>query len=115
MRISDWSSDVCSSDLGLDPKTHFYRPQNSPKATPTLTRLYPKTHFSGQFYLVFFGFKAPLILNLRRIFDTEDQKSVVEEKSDDVRVDIGGSRIFENQTMRTVTVDERILLYAQPN
>src|SRR3546814_1620493 len=77
MRISDWSSDVCSSDLrqflklpdggwggdtpnltvdlaatptltGLDPKTHFYRPQNSPKATPTLTRLDPKTHFSGR-------------------------------------------------------------------
>src|SRR3546814_13061612 len=64
---------------GLDPKTHFYRPQNSPNATPTLTRLDPKTHFSGHFFLVFCGFEAPYILNLRSIFESEHNRGVVGE------------------------------------
>src|SRR3546814_16952308 len=34
MRISDWSSDVCSSDLGL-----FHRPGRQPNRSQHLTRL----------------------------------------------------------------------------
>src|SRR3546814_9682289 len=37
MRISDWSSDVCSSDLGLDPAPHA--DQGHDAAVPQLRRL----------------------------------------------------------------------------
>src|SRR3546814_16443857 len=90
MRISDWSSDVCSSDLhgrwcpgSLKPRGRF-RPGRTPR-TPTATG-------AGG---------APPSRNLRsrerHRGGSEDRKSVEEGKSVSIRVDLGGRRILKNK------------------
>src|SRR3546814_6391385 len=82
MRISDWSSDVCSSDLGVR-----FRPP-------------PPPGLAGEVALVAEPTK-PLGCRLRgagfdsvRLHHSADRKSVVSGKSVSVRVDLGGRRIF---------------------
>src|SRR3546814_3708919 len=61
MRISDWSSDVCSSDLGA--------PKNAPTQKPILRDQHPRppgsaiVHFEGDFarFLIYRGDKAKAI------------------------------------------------------
>src|SRR3546814_8828147 len=38
MRISDWSSDVCSSDLGRDTKRHFNKTVRTPQFAPKILK-----------------------------------------------------------------------------
>src|SRR3546814_21004339 len=81
MRISDWSSDVCSSDLGA-PKV---------RAMEIIDALEPTKRgpYAGVVgYLDFSG-------NI----DT-DRKSVVSGKSVSVRVDLGGRRIIKKKKDR---------------
>src|SRR3546814_16299971 len=112
MRISDWSSDVCSSDLGSN--TEPGCTQRSPakrarkrsrrwvqrmvKASPRLTcfigggiRTYP-TRLASLF--------SPSVVSA-------DRKSVVSGKSVSVRVDLGGSRIIKKKKQR-ITQNKRV-------
>src|SRR3546814_12391412 len=86
MRISDWSSDVCSSDLlGLGA---FYcrRRFNSQKRSLLASNMIQWQHC----------FCAPISQSL-----ASDRKSVVEGKSVSVRVDLGGRRIIKKKNKHT--------------
>src|SRR3546814_19391994 len=100
MRISDWSSDVCSSDLGLailrriaglGGRRHHYPP------VPALLASQP-----GQVGGIERSAKAALPVRAadadpgRRI-RCLDRQSVVSGKSASVRVDLGGRRITKKQ------------------
>src|SRR3546814_20870598 len=96
MRISDWSSDVCSSDLHWAPTTttllistvlHGKRKsgiQTGRTAVPSQTWLQPAA-FAAFFRSPASGLSAA------------DRKSVVSGKSVSVRVDIGGRRIIKKK------------------
>src|SRR3546814_9821941 len=49
MRISDWSSDVCSSDLRVDdkPRLHPFLPRHARRAAAGGDRAWPPTHRNG--------------------------------------------------------------------
>src|SRR3546814_18921910 len=104
MRISDWSSDVCSSDLNNRPATVGARPPRSTPASPVITATAccdtPSTKHSRH---------RPVrqIKEVPRDDETddenrglplapaqgdEDRKRVVMGKSVSVRVDLGGRR-----------------------
>src|SRR3546814_20044392 len=106
MRISDWSSDVCSSDLGADQAVTvgssiaFDSPCGTWKCAPT-GRLIPCTSATELFEKAIPACVAPSIiapraaasigsLHTRRRLG--DRKSVVSGKSVSVRVDLGGPR-----------------------
>src|SRR3546814_17396088 len=78
MRISDWSSDVCSSDLhgGIDPAIESIR---------EIIGLNPVGH-------------------LDNLLVGEDRKSVVKGKSVSVRVDLGGRGIITKKTHTTYII-----------
>src|SRR3546814_11931204 len=85
MRISDWSSDVCSSDLAFD--FGMALPQR-------LARL-PRDQISERILLA-----AHDIGEAARSLHPEgqrDRKSVVKGKSVSVRVDLGGRRSIKNK------------------
>src|SRR3546814_14601297 len=95
MRISDWSSDVCSSDLEPPAKTDtaatseaanpLFTASTLPFAYPPFDKIHDE-HFVP-------AFEKGM---------AEDRKSVVEGKSVSVRVDLGGRRILKkkNNSMR---------------
>src|SRR3546814_11102922 len=89
MRISDWSSDVCSSDLF----------KGNASAHPT------REH-SAQFHLQSGGRcrddgnHACRCSSVSRSHRTRDRKSVVYGKSVSVRVDLGGRRIIKKKNRR---------------
>src|SRR3546814_13008033 len=94
MRISDWSSDVCSSDLAVrlprppHQEAQFPRPvdpahqRRRPRARPDLLPVYER-HQAGWY----------------RARPQGDRKSVVSGKSVSVRVDLGGCRILKKKTI----------------
>src|SRR3546814_17506556 len=104
MRISDWSSDVCSSYLGdgRQRKPVFSRPAAAPLCAETRQRrvfgrgrdrqarqqLRQSDRARGGRTMT--GVSAPA----RR---TLDRQGVVEGKRESVRVDLGVSRIFQNK------------------
>src|SRR3546814_20831072 len=111
MRISDWSSDVCSSDLGL---MYTYLIKRLLMVIPTLL---------GAAILVFFlmrmipgdvcqlkpagsgAFFDQRSLDICRLeLGLDDRKSVVSGKSVSVRVDLGGRRILKKQNQTTYTM-----------
>src|SRR3546814_9989033 len=85
MRISDWSSDVCSSDLLLDPCLHLAFRQGALEAVDRLAVAEGIDR----------GNRLDLEL-LRQLRAAVDRKSVVEGKSVAVRVDLGGRRLIKN-------------------
>src|SRR3546814_20045862 len=88
MRISDWSSDVCSSDLILDQRLGRARrwQRVNPVHHGTICR--PR----------YVEVAADALDEYRDQYDHEDRKSVVSGKSVSVRVDIGGRRIIKKQS-----------------
>src|SRR3546814_21072084 len=106
MRISDWSSDVCSSDLSEDDRkasiaavadgtVDVITSSHDPRG-PEDKRLPFADAAPGMA-----GAETLLALSLNLV--REDRKSVVEGKSVSVRVDLGGRRIItqtNNQTIR---------------
>src|SRR3546814_20132393 len=86
LRISDWSSDVCSSDLLRSNRTEPVGPVPSPPIA-LFFRL-----FGGKKVL---AVPAQLAMGIYRLFP--DRKRVVEGKSVSVRVDLGGRRIIKNK------------------
>src|SRR3546814_18566018 len=112
MRISDWSSDVCSSDLELQQhpplsKTGIAQKwlcplifSNSPRpirrtsssGKSRIWGLAPKSLDTGRLSQSV-GSKLPTKMNRQ----SRDRKSVVSGKSVSVRVDLGGGRIIQKK------------------
>src|SRR3546814_12201233 len=94
MRISDWSSDVCSSDLTL------------PVAVPGLASALALIvswgtvrGLRGSLWFIVIGhvlFTLPFMVRAARA--SIDRKSVVSGQSGSVRVDLGGGRIIKKHT-----------------
>src|SRR3546814_11972874 len=107
MRISDWSSDVCSSDLFIRAGT----PEQVERQSVALDSLHTTTveHFrslaraaGAEHYIRDSGYL--FVYESEATFAREDRKSVGEGKSVSVRVDIGGRRhIKKNQDRRNHT------------
>src|SRR3546814_17684960 len=106
MRISDWSSDVCSSDL--PPST---RPDGRPLAVPTPGSSGPVQR-TGTFPSRAMGASSTIapLLSCGRYWTkfacgngakAKDRKSVVEGTRVLVRVDFGGRRILQQTTTNT--------------
>src|SRR3546814_18175154 len=86
MRISDWSSDVCSSDLSRRASPLHYRNRRvraRNAATPRRSSVFPPPRPPQ---------REP----------GQDRKSVVSGKSVSVRVDLGGGRIIKKKTKISV-------------
>src|SRR3546814_16187904 len=83
MRISDWSSDVCSSDLPLSPA-------KSARKSPLPVRKQPSSSPSIAARASASPISQPTITS------EQDRKSVVWGKSGSVRVDLGGRRNIKN-------------------
>src|SRR3546814_16237776 len=94
MRISDWSSDVCSSDLGEGDPGAAPRVLDDGATVPEApVRLRRLDH--GKRHAVLHAAGGILALQLHEA--TGDRKSVVSGKSVSVRVDLGGSRIIKKK------------------
>src|SRR3546814_15461103 len=100
MRISDWSSDVCSSDL------HLFRPTGAARAevawrkapgpvgravSGLLGTRHAREHASRAGYARAVGTPIP----------RPDRKSVVEGKRGSVRVDCGGRRLIKKKNKQS--------------
>src|SRR3546814_18681036 len=103
MRISDWSSDVCSSDLSarlLDISSYDEAGAAAIEAITQAARNLPSDgwlarHGEGDP----FGPIARMLAEVRgtALARARDRKSVVEGKSVSVRVDLGGRRNITNK------------------
>src|SRR3546814_19077101 len=94
MRISDWSSDVCSSDLIFPANNfgHFHpMPRQPLKHAGLLGDASPQK-----------GVAAGMFNTHGKVATTVDRKSVVWGKSVSVRVDLGGRRIIKKKKMKRV-------------
>src|SRR3546814_17533153 len=101
MRISDWSSDVCSSDLGV---SHRYAED---VALPDEFESGPVEDISAEI-LLRPGGPSPTEPTIFRVpadmLVCKDRKSVVLGKSVSVRVDLGGRRIINKKKKQTTKV-----------
>src|SRR3546814_11092490 len=87
MRISDWSSDVCSSDLGFEPGAHLCLGDAVRAGWPAGARPGDGHHAPvGRRFGFAPGRQGPA---------AEDRKSVVLGKSVSVRVDLGCRRFLK--------------------
>src|SRR3546814_13160599 len=99
MRISDWSSDVCSSDLVLGVAYRSQVQQHAeaePRARHRRLAVVDVPHRVLQAPLVL----AVVGLQVREVVvdrARKDRKSVVSGKSVSVRVDLGGRRILKKK------------------
>src|SRR3546814_20407646 len=121
MRISDWSSDVCSSDLGYnwfkDPDRPWANvrvdlcPQSAPCSgvgdSVSLLRLGDKTRAADANLIPILDRALPADIWARRK-GIVDRKSVVEGKSVSVGVDIGGRRIMKKKNNKLTTTNIRV-------
>src|SRR3546814_13907278 len=107
MRISDWSSDVCSSDLALKAEDHLFEVADGEQgARPIAVCAFAREEFLGKP-----RDDRPLReVGVLRLIDqdmlgrlvelvAQDRKSVVKGKSVSVRVDLGGRRIIKKKTI----------------
>src|SRR3546814_19551931 len=111
MRISDWSSDVCSSDLTYCMKkfAHLLEERGVPwdRNDPLQSRV-------GK-YVKALEAEREIREITRRIIKSADRKSVVEGKSVSVGVDLGGHRIIKkknkttNKSMNYYMIEERYI------
>src|SRR3546814_14971628 len=124
MRISDWSSDVCSSDLSInDPSgtiTVASRLPRVPKWTATVSpefnvflpnegRVTLRADYSYKSTMAADAENTPelfsgnvTLVNASLTYSAPgDRKSVVEGKSVSVRLDLGGRRIIQKKTKKT--------------
>src|SRR3546814_20350426 len=99
MRISDWSSDVCSSDLTaaraarITPAVAKGRPSKNPPALPP--RFLPSVVWERLRAIIK---QVAAALNRSKVLLPGDRKSVGSGKSVSVRVDQGGRRIIKKKT-----------------
>src|SRR3546814_19132242 len=109
MRISDWSSDVCSSDLFAAERAWLLIRMGEPVVARSLIQDVDTGNYTPKLLQV--AMQAALatgdpagLCPLGDVIDryddhTADRKSVVEGKSVSVRVDIGGRRLIKNTTV----------------
>src|SRR3546814_21092643 len=101
MRISDWSSDVCSSDLLLVPQAlQPHRRYLERNRREQLVQRLPLPErivgwVFGELVPPWHQFQADRLRVIGR--RTEDRQSVVKGKSVSVRVNIGGGRIIQKK------------------
>src|SRR3546814_12521838 len=96
MRISDWSSDVCSSDLEADRRDHGWKKAGSSFRSERRSWMEAKRRRCCKDTAAFkvgFGRTGTQLLR----FAPEDRKSVVEGKRVSVRVDLGGRRSIKKK------------------
>src|SRR3546814_13519375 len=101
MRISDWSSDVCSSDLEADAhwQVSKYRGQNANMhACEALLAAYEAT--GAAHFLERAATLAEHMTRRQAALAGGDRKSVVSGKSVSVRVDLGGRRSIKKKSNR---------------
>src|SRR3546814_16577046 len=98
MRISDWSSDVCSSDLG----------PHIPDISDNLDNVGTTSYMSREGVIAMVAQARNADAGVRRLVASEvtevlgrDRKSVVWGKSVSVRVDLGGRHIINNKNYAT--------------
>src|SRR3546814_11462159 len=91
MRISDWSSDVCSSDLRRGERVRPLAAQRGEKGK----RIGDEGGFAGLAAMRDGGEEGGVG------FDEQDRKSVVEGKRVSVRVDLGGRRSITKKNTNT--------------
>src|SRR3546814_16648460 len=104
MRISDWSSDVCSSDLG------GYTRADLPLAAPAEATVWIEDIASdGPSSVLEIGDACvpPHRLRMAGGYD-EDRKRAVQGKSVSVLVDLGGCGIIKKQTTLTTVVQNKL-------
>src|SRR3546814_15768050 len=114
MRISDWSSDVCSSDLGQElaaeaapARGRKPRAARLHAASPAVTmrRMHRFAFITLLLLVSSLAQAAQPVATVRVGFDRDgvpsDRKSVVEGKSVSVRVDLGGRRIIQKKQKQT--------------
>src|SRR3546814_14835657 len=90
MRISDWSSDVCSSDLGACSARSWLQSASISSATRVARPV--KVPWPNSMCLIS---TVTLLSGATRL--KADRKSVVSGKSVSVRVDLGGRRNFKKK------------------
>src|SRR3546814_19845232 len=116
MRISDWSSDVCSSDLALAPAAKMRR------GGASVVKARIATATAKQRPLTIPSHPARVAGILRSVSASRslhdwrslppisgangDRKSGVEGTSVSVRVDLGGRRRIKNKKQQTISIDE---------
>src|SRR3546814_17900558 len=93
MRISDWSSDVCSSDLNIDVFLFFTLGLGHQRA---LGALCGNLQLHGSQDFIRRGQVTDLVTQYLHA-PVGDRTSVVEGKSVSVSVDLGGRRIFHKK------------------
>src|SRR3546814_16320596 len=100
MRISDWSSDVCSSDLGIfglsyDAEvTPFTEGDTLTGGTSGATGTIVRAIDNGATGVIW-------LRDVTGTFEDKDRKSVEKGMSVSVRVDLGGRSIIKKRTYRT--------------
>src|SRR3546814_19114435 len=99
MRISDWSSDVCSSDLRLGGCASRSRPRGSTafswRQREKVEGRRPFVHNSSSLKRRGFYEQIPS--------QSRDRKSVGEGKSVSVRLDVGGRRIIKKNKKKNIS------------
>src|SRR3546814_12341568 len=99
MRISDWSSDVCSSDLQSIQSLDWMTEETKQKALAKLATFDPKIGYPKKWkdYSALVVKPDDLVGNAMRSAAVEharDRQSVVSGRRVSVRVDLGGSRMI---------------------
>src|SRR3546814_19711065 len=101
MRISDWSSDVCSSDLvgeeevDVTVRLEFRVGHDAQQAAvPVVVHLTAQVDEGGELAVIEDANQAVLLGDQDAAVGKEDRKSVVSGKRVAVRVDLGGRRII---------------------
>src|SRR3546814_21033436 len=103
MRISDWSSDVCSSDLMM--------PKDDPAWMTKIRefRSMLEKHMAEEENEIFPKLRAQLSDEENKsVTIAIDRKSVVSGKSVSVRVDLGGRRIHKNKNSKSGSDNSRL-------
>src|SRR3546814_13283919 len=109
MRISDWSSDVCSSDLAGDVQAAGvgvgleHVPQVAPVLLPHVAHQVRGQHAVDGAFAGVLRFKPRA-----RVAVQLDRKSVVKGKSVSVRVDLGGRRSINKKKTKTEASAKKI-------
>src|SRR3546814_10930142 len=111
MRISDWSSDVCSSDLGARAYAFGYRfDLRHPLADEVAFCQWGRVAGVSRYAAATGMAQHHDVLDLQRVHAKldggagavkRDRKSVVKGKSVSVRVDLGGRRIIKKKKKKT--------------
>src|SRR3546814_11317663 len=101
MRISDWSSDVCSSDLRLAALEQVVQAADDECRHRDLAVVLERRAHAPEVTVVGGARIADQRLQNRRHLEVGDRQSVVEGKSVSVRVDLGGRRIIKKNNKTT--------------